>query len=100
MMPDHCDHNGMPVELPDWVDTGKLNRLICMDECIVPVIKALWDAGFETLGCCCGHGAKAPSVIIPEHYGDADVEKMPGVICSVESDGRAWEIYQWKLVKV
>lgn len=28
-----------------------------MDRCIVPAVKALWQAGIRTIGCCCGHGS-------------------------------------------
>lgn len=28
----------------------------CLDHCIVPELRALWDKGVETLCSCCGHG--------------------------------------------
>jgi hypothetical protein len=33
------------------------------DECMVPLIKALNDAGFRTLASCCGHGKLSPTII-------------------------------------
>lgn len=27
-----------------------------IDACIAPALKAVWAAGYKTLGCCCGHG--------------------------------------------
>ncbi len=29
-----------------------------MDACIVPAVEALWAAGVETTGCCCGDGSR------------------------------------------
>ncbi len=98
MMGCNCSHNGITVALPDWVDTGKQNRTVSIDECIVPVIKALWDERFETLGCCCGHGKEAPGVVIASSYGVHDVRWIKKVVRTM--DDRKWDIYQWKLVKV
>ncbi len=27
----------------------------CIDRCIAPAVKALWEIGVVTTGCCCGH---------------------------------------------
>lgn len=27
-----------------------------LDACIVPAVRALWQAGIATMSCCCGHG--------------------------------------------
>lgn len=32
-----------------------LSATVCIDPCIVEVIKDLWTQGIETTGCCCGH---------------------------------------------
>ena len=31
-------------------------RCFRIDSCIEPALRAVWAAGFKTLGCCCGHG--------------------------------------------
>lgn len=38
------------------------NQFIEVDECMIPLVKALNINGLETVGCCCGHG-KAPGWI-------------------------------------
>lgn len=45
----------------------------CVDACMVPTIKALWDAGIPTINCCCGHNGKAGkrSVIVDPEYAEA-----------------------------
>lgn len=43
----------------------KLSEMILqwdIDECIAPIVKALNDAGIETIESCCGHG-KGPGTI-------------------------------------
>lgn len=34
-----------------------------IDGCIVDALKAVWAAGYKTLGCCCGHGQNAGGII-------------------------------------
>lgn len=34
-----------------------------IDACIVDALKAVWAAGYRTLGCCCGHGQGAGGMI-------------------------------------
>ena len=40
-----------------WTKEDKtvLDKTICVDMCIVPEIKYLWDIGITTTGSCCGH---------------------------------------------
>lgn len=87
------------VALPPNVDTSKEVRSVSLDRCLVPAIKAIWAAGFETLGCCCGHGKEPPSVIIPEGHSGTDVEAISGVLRRVDPE-RSWQIMQWKLTTV
>lgn len=65
------------MELPEW-SKDRIRRLaeglsshVCIDPCIVPAIRKLWDQGIETLGCCCGHNiekfGKAWANILPDH---------------------------------
>lgn len=96
-----CEWNngGITVDLPDGMCTEKQNRTVCIDECIVEQIKALWAAGFETRGCCCGHGKERPSVVMAEGYKDMEIAKISEVL--KESDpNRSWHIMQWRLQTV
>lgn len=36
-------------------DQGR--KCLRLDKCIVPLVKQLWSAGFNTVSCCCGHGS-------------------------------------------
>jgi hypothetical protein len=49
------------------VDIG--HKIVDVDECIAPLVKALNDGGYRTLASCCGHG------------------KQPGTIPLVDPDG-------------
>lgn len=35
-----------------------------LDQCIIPAVKALWDAGIVTISCCCGHDTKTGEGVI------------------------------------
>lgn len=37
-----------------------------IDECIQPLVKALNDAGLETVASCCGHGQRPTSIILKD----------------------------------
>lgn len=51
----------IPAELSH---TGQARqKVVGIDSCIAPIVKALNDAGVTTVACCCGHG-KAPGSII------------------------------------
>jgi hypothetical protein len=95
-----CEWNngGLPVNLPENICTWKDNRIVCIDECIITQIKILWENGYETLGCCCGHGKEAPSVIVGEGYGSEDITNIYRILS--ECDARKWKIFQWKLQEV
>lgn len=90
--------NGVMLDLPDGMDTDRKSRTVCVDECIVGQIKALWKAGYETLGCCCGHFKETPSVIIGASYSQEDVEKMAAIL--EREDDTSWDIMQWQLKTV
>lgn len=36
---------------------------LAIDACLAPAVRALWEAGVVTLGCCCGHSATGHGVI-------------------------------------
>ena len=92
------NNGGLPIALPDNICKWKKNRTVCIDECIIPQIKAIWDAGFETLGCCCGHMKRDPEVIIEQEYKEDDIEKIRDIL--KKTDTRNWSILQWRLVEV
>lgn len=92
-------NGGIAVKHPGWLKTlrnGKEETAI--DECIVPQIKALWDAGIPTLGCCCGHGKGECSVILPSAYDPEELYEAYKVL--KENDSRRWSISKWTLVEV
>lgn len=41
---------------PEYGIDAEGRKCLALDACIVPAIKALWDAGVVTMSCCCGHG--------------------------------------------
>lgn len=96
-----CEHepaftHQIVLPLPKWCATGKQNRSVCVDKCIVKVIKLLWKNKIETLGCCCGHNKMRPNIVISDGYTDiASIKKLIKTI-----DKREWIIYQWKLTEV
>lgn len=95
-----CEWNdgGMRCLLPDRICSWKQNRTVCIDECIIEQIKALWAEGFETLGCCCGHGREYSSVIVGDGYKDEDISKITEIL--QKYDGRSWLVLQWRLQTV
>lgn len=58
-----------------------LSSMVCIDPCIVEVIKELWSYGIETLGCCCGHNVINGYVDVAPRYFDLmkqlKYKKMP-----------------------
>jgi len=85
--------------LPDDIDICKKVRSACVDNCIVPVIRHLWDCHINTRGCCCGHGKENPSVVIADGYSDDEIqtEIYPAI---AEVDDRDWDVLQWRITKV
>lgn len=93
-----CKGQHVVLVLPDYIDPGKENRTITCDACIQEVIKFLWNVEWQTRGCCCGHGERNPSIVIPEGYTDLDALKLKRLLQSI--DPRTWDVYQWRLTKV
>lgn len=60
---------GLPQRMIDWYAMQGINkRTVCVDDCLADEIKALWQWGIITTGCCCGHGARLPYIgVIEEH---------------------------------
>lgn len=86
------------LKLPNYIDTGRKGRTVCIDACIVDVIKYLWDNNIQTLGCCCEHNKDYPNIVIESGYKDNDIKHILNLISKV--DDRNWDIFQWKLQKV
>jgi len=87
--------NAIVLHLPDWCNTEKQNRTICVDKCISHVIPHLWAYGIETLANCCGHlhiQAK-PSLVLPSRYNGTQLDEISTRIKEV--DGREWQLQQW-----
>ena len=59
----NCKITGVRL-LPGWCDVSKQNRTVSIDKCLLLVIEAFWAAKIETLGNCCGHSKKSPSIIL------------------------------------
>lgn len=94
--PDLCAPDGRPEVIlpkPSW--SSKENG-ICVDACIADAIKMLWANDVVTDGCCCGHnGWTPPSVVV-----DSAVDARKTLDLLTKYDGRAWEVFQWRLHKI
>ena len=62
------DIPGFMYPIRDCLGNVKPIQKICIDRCLVPTIKLLWDNKIETLNCCCGHNLLKPTVIINERF--------------------------------
>ena len=92
------NNGGIVVDLPAHIMPDRESRTVCIDECIVPQIQALWKEGVQTLGCCCGHGKDECDVILPSTSDPTATATAYWVLDGV--DHRRWSIKQWKLVEV
>lgn len=95
-----CDWNngGIVIKLPDNICEWKQNRTVCIDDCMVHIIKELWKQGYETLACCCGHNKDKPNIVIADAYKDEEIKAIKEIIKSVGD--REMAILQWRLVEV
>lgn len=75
---------------------GKSKTSIVVDACIADVIEHLWKNSIITLGCCCGHGKQAPSIILQDKASQVDSEKVRSLI--VEIDDRYFQLLAWNLI--
>lgn len=75
-IPSHLWKNdAVPDEGAEHVLNEAGEHCISVDECIVPAIRALWDAGIVTLSSCCGHVAEGDD----HPYGVITIQTKPGV---------------------
>jgi len=94
-----CEWGSVEVfDLPEGMRESHEPKKVYIDTCIVKQIEALWAAGIETSGCCCGHGNKNPSVVVVERYSYNDITRVVGVLD--EHDDRSWDVIQWRPVTV
>ena len=93
-----CGLHAVVVPLPDYIDTSKEVRTVCIDECIVEHIIDLWANGYETLSCCCGHGKRRSIIVLGHGHTDEDVEKIRDLLRL--HDSRPWELLQWRIQEV
>lgn len=89
--------NSEVVPLPDHIDPNKEVRSVSLDRCIADIIKKLWEANIQTLGCCCGHEKVIASIVIPTDASAVDISRAATIL---SLDHRRWEILQWKLTAV
>lgn len=93
----------IPLDPPEWLQDmrghDRPDRPVPVDACIAATVKAVWLAGYMTLGSCCGHGGRVtprPSLVL---HGDVrDFAGLRDLLAEV--DGREWELLQWQLVEV
>lgn len=62
MIPDACEDLSCTVSAMA-IFGGTLNRITCLDRCVVPELLALWEKGIETVCSCCGHGDDSEAYI-------------------------------------
>ena len=67
-MCEHGDNVAVSVYLPaDLSHTGKPRWAVKkIDACLVPLVKALRDAGIHMRGCCCGHGSLVGDITLQD----------------------------------
>lgn len=71
-----------------------VRRGVSLDACIADQIEALWDAGVETLGSCCGHAARlapAPSVVLAR----PEQGPLAADVLRRHDPERPWQIIFW-----
>jgi hypothetical protein len=87
------------LEVPKHMQGILHKKTVCVDNCIAGSIRKLWENKITTLGCCCGHNIKAPSVIISDVYNKYEEYMFIQNLLKIY-DGRNWDVLQWKLTKV
>jgi hypothetical protein len=90
-----CEHGTVtlvPTPAFMWDSRSHPENGIAIDSCMADAVVTAWAAGVRTLGSCCGHGKRRPSVVLD--YGSDQValarEALPA----------DWTIEQWHLVDV
>ncbi len=82
------------LEVPEEFKESLGKNKIGIDACVSHVVKAIWKAGYTTLGICCGHGKNTPSLVMSNKYTTEDIKKVFEIIKKV--DDRDFMIGQWE----
>ena len=73
---------------------------ISIDACIAPAVQAVWDAGYITIGSCCGHNGRVldgvPALVIDNN--ERDYSGIRAAVATV--DARPFKLLQWQLVDI
>lgn len=89
----------MVLPRPDWLPDGERPNGVPVDPCIATTIQWLWASGIHTLGSCCGHNKRPPSVVLASGLLlDGEVQWVHRTIAEV--DDRTWTLHQWQLVEL
>lgn len=48
------------------------DRNIHVDNCLALDIISLWKSGFQTVGCCCGHGKYEKTILVKKPNGEVE----------------------------
>ena len=81
--------------IPNKILTLPSGETKCIDACIANVIQKLWDNGIETIGSCCGHGSKKPSVVLQQNCSKSHANRVKKLIKSI--DERDFDLLSWTL---
>ena len=70
---------------PEFGIDNQGRKCFAIDSCIAPALQAVWDAGFKTLGCCCGHGQGYGVISLDLGLFDVDGSSRPDTLhhCSM-----------------
>lgn len=81
---------------PAFMPDGERLNGVPVDACIADVVLSLWYEGVQTLGSCCGHNKRPPSLVLGQ--GERDYDGIRALIA--RKDSRTWDLRQWQLVTV
>lgn len=87
---DYQKTQSVVLELPKWCAPSRQLRNVCIDSCVVDVVKELWKRNLHTLSVCCGHNKCNPSLVV---YSYQAIEVVD--ILRVIDEDRNWDIFYW-----
>jgi hypothetical protein len=73
-------------------------KTVCVDACIAHVIQTLWNNDIITMNSCCGHGNRAPSIILDDRKDKDFGDYVRTIIAHV--DNRDFELLSYNLVNI
>lgn len=98
----HCKKNCRKIAvrtLPNWCDVSKQNRTVSIDHCLLTVIETFWVVKIETLGNCCGHSKKPPSIILGHNCTSKQIILAKKIANGLLLNQQC-KLMQWKLCNV